>query len=374
MTKAKLPPGVRIRPDGRYEQRITLDGKRTSVYAKSAKELKGNVERARNEHAQGIVARTNETVASYLTRWLAEVIAPPHRAWRTYTMRRGHIEHHLIPALGSIRLARLTTMDVRQMLNAIHRAGYAARTVNHIRSTLTAALNDALREGDVPRNAAALVKPLPVADDTRQPLTADEARRFLSAMRDDRLGALYALGLVCGLRMGEATGLTWDALDVATGELSVTRALQWQTGGFVLKSPKNRASERQLVMPHAVRDLLRAHRNRQRREQEAMVGWGNDWHLVFTSRTGKPLHETTVNTLLTRHLADAELPRVTFHMLRHSAISLLMARGASAVDVAKVMGHASPDITLKVYAHSFPDGRQRVANLMDDLLDNDPQS
>ncbi len=53
MTKAKLPPGVRVRPDGRLEQRITLDGARVSVYAKSAKELKAAVETRRQEHVQG---------------------------------------------------------------------------------------------------------------------------------------------------------------------------------------------------------------------------------------------------------------------------------------------------------------------------------
>lgn len=47
MTKTKLPPGVRVRPDGRYEKRLTLDGKRLSIYALTPKELKANVERAR---------------------------------------------------------------------------------------------------------------------------------------------------------------------------------------------------------------------------------------------------------------------------------------------------------------------------------------
>jgi len=368
MTKAKLPPGVRVRPDGRLEQRITLDGVRVSIYALTLKELKANVEKRRNEHAQGIVARTDETVESYLLRWLEEVIAPPHRAWLTYTQRRGHVIHHLAPALGHIRLSRLSTMDVRQALNAIHRSGLAARTVNHIRTTLTAALNDALREGEVVRNAAALVKPLPVADDTRQPLTADEARRFLAAVHDDRLGAL------CGWsRLWVATGGS-DGPDVGCprphDRRTPRRARPAMADGrnMFLKSPKNRTSERLIVLPHAIRGLLAEHLRRQRREQEAVATWGNPWNLVFTSRTGKPLHETTVNTLLARHLSDAELLRQTFHMLRNACASLLAERGVPEIEVQALLGHASGKTTRRFYQHAYPSARQRVADMFDALL------
>lgn len=368
MTKAKLPPGVRVRPDGRYEQRLTLDGRRISVYGATPKELAGKVADARRKHAQGRALRASETVATYLTRWLAEVVAPPHRAWRTYTQRRAHIVHHLIPALGHIRLDRLTTADVRQALNAIHRGGRAARTVNHIRTTLTAALNDALREGTIERNAAALVRPFPVPEDDRRPLTADEARALLAALRDDRLYALFALGLLCGLRLGEATGLTWEAVDLAAGELRVVRSLQWQTGGHVLKGPKNRASERTLVLPDAVRDALAAHRDAQARERAHAAAWGNDWGLVFTTRTGRPLHQVTVGTILSRYLAEAGLPRQTFHMLRACAASLLAEKGVPEIEVQALLGHASGKTTRRFYTRSYATGKRRVADAMDTLI------
>lgn len=360
---------MKKRADGLYQVRRTINGVKRSFYGKTIREATEAAEQAKREHAQGLVLRANETVATYLTHWLAEVIAPPHRAWRTYVHRRGHIELHLIPALGSIRLDRLTAMDVRQALNATLRAGYAARTVNHIRSTLTAALNDALREGAVLRNVAVLVKPLPEAEDTRHPLTADETRHLLESLHGERLEALYVLGAVCGLRLGEATGLTWDAIDLTTGELRVVRALQWQTGGHVLKSPKNRASERTIVMPHAAREALRAHRRTQLREQEAVAEWGNRWNLVFTSRTGKPLHETTVNVLLGRYLAAADLPRQTYHMLRHACASLLAERGIPEIEVQALLGHASGKTTRRFYQHAYPSARQRVADTMDALLE-----
>ncbi len=45
MTRAKLPPGVRVRSDGRLDRRITLEGAHVSVYALTPKELEANVER-----------------------------------------------------------------------------------------------------------------------------------------------------------------------------------------------------------------------------------------------------------------------------------------------------------------------------------------
>lgn len=59
-----------------------------------------------------------------------------------------------------------------------------------------------------------------------EPLTADEARQFLAAVRNDRLFALYELALRTGLRKGELLGLQWEDLDLQKGTASIRRTLQ----------------------------------------------------------------------------------------------------------------------------------------------------
>jgi integrase len=47
------------------------------------------------------------------------------------------------------------------------------------------------------------------------------------------------------------------------------------------------------------------------------------------------------------------VPKLRFHDLRHTFASLLIAEGANVVFASRQLGHASPDITLRVYAHLF---------------------
>jgi integrase len=77
---------------------------------------------------------------------------------------------------------------------------------------------------------------------------------------------------------------------------------------------------------------------------------------VFTSATGGPLHYRNVTRRgLERAFEHATIvePRPRFHDLRHTAASLLIAEGLNVVYVSRQLGHASPDITLRLYAHLF---------------------
>lgn len=366
MTKAKLPPGVRIRPDGRYEQRLTLDGVRVSVYAKSAKELKAAVETRRQEHAQGLALRRNETVETYLKRWLRDVIEP-HREYRTLVMHRNNVENHLSPTIGHIRLDRLSVADVRDFMNG-YLGTYKPGTINIMRATLVAALNEAINEDLIARNVAARVPKIKGVEAHRPPLTRAEADRFLAAVRGDRLEALYRVALVCGLRINEALGLTWDRLDLDSGEARIDRQLQRQPGAFVLKPLKNRASVRTIMLPAMARRALLAHRDKQEHERATVPAWRNAWGLVFTGPGGQPLYDARVRELWARYCRDADLPHGSPHDARHTAASLLAAQGVPEVEVSQLLGHATSATTRAIYTHAYDAGKDRVAGAMDSLF------
>jgi integrase len=80
---------------------------------------------------------------------------------------------------------------------------------------------------------------------------------------------------------------------------------------------------------------------------------------VFASEVGTPLdHRNTVRRMLDPaakkvKLSGGDGPNLRFHDLRHCFTSLLIAQGATIVFVSRQLGHASPNITLAVYAHLF---------------------
>lgn len=356
---------------GKWVGRIRLDGARPAVYGKSRREVLDKLSDLRRRSKQRLVLKDTETVDSYLTRWITDVIYP-HREYRTFLGHRGNAVNHLIPILGHIRLSQLSVADVRDLING-YLGTYKAGTINQIRATLVAALNEAIRERLIdPPNVAALVPKVKPDAIPKQPLSQTQAKKFLAAVKGDRLEALYTVALVSGLRINEALGLTWDRVNLETGEMVIDRQLQRQPGGFVLKLLKSRASNRTITLPHYARAALTAHRQRQEHEQRAMKAWRNSHGLVFTGPEGQPLYDARIRELWRRYCTEAELPPSSPHSGRHTAASLLAAQGVPEVDVARLLGHASTLITRQVYQKSYAASQEMIAATMDTLFAANP--
>jgi Phage integrase family len=94
---------------------------------------------------------------------------------------------------------------------------------------------------------------------------------------------------------------------------------------------------------------------------------GEDLDLIFPSPDGSPWNADRVRNWRKRAFAEAaenaEVPNARPYDLRHSFVSLLIAQGATVVEVARLAGHA-PTMTLSTYAHLFDeqaDGDHRPA-------------
>ena len=79
-------------------------------------------------------------------------------------------------------------------------------------------------------------------------LNLDQATAFLKVAKSHRLGALFSVALACGLRLGEATGLRWDDVDLETGEIRIRQQLQKVGKSLVLQPLKTAKSRRTLVL------------------------------------------------------------------------------------------------------------------------------
>lgn len=277
------------------------------------------------------------------------------------------IRTHVIPAIGTIPLARLTPIDVGRMLREAPTRtprGLAPRTLAQTRAILRAALNDARRMGLITRNVAALAA-LPVKVEDYEPvfLTPDQAAAFLDLVKGDRLEAFYTVALALGLREGEALALTWDDVDFARRTISVRRSLQRvKGGGLQALEVKTRRSRRTVPMPDVVERALREHRTRQLRDRIAS-GY------VFTTTIGTPLSASNV----VRRSFDPirktlGLPRLRVHDLRHSCATLLMAQGVPARVVSDILGHSQVSVTLNTYSHVLPAMLNDAAKAMDRAL------
>ncbi len=177
------------------------------------------------------------TLGSYLDQWLPSIKdTVRQRTWERYEQL---IREHLKPAMGRLKLKNLTSTHCRSLYREKVDGGSSPRTVQYIHTTLRKALQDAVSDGLIPRNVADGIKaPRPKKKEIN-PLSPEQARTFLGAIRDDPLEALYVLAIHRGPRQGELLGLKWDDVNLEMGTLQVRHTLSLTRDGHVFEQPKN---------------------------------------------------------------------------------------------------------------------------------------
>jgi integrase len=307
------------------------------------------------------------TVGEFLEYWLAQSVKPRLRPL-THAGYRVNVRKHITPALGTIKLDRLTPQHVQEMLNERLTAGFSPKTVRYVHQVLRSALSVAKRWELVERNVATLVDPPRSKRQQISPLAPAEAQRFLESVRGHRLEALYSVALALGLRQGEALGLRWQDIDLDSGVMKVCHQLQRVDRKLTLVEPKTERSRRILVIPPSVVERLREHSKRQLAEK---LWAGSRWvenDMVFANHFGGPMQARRVIEDFHNALRKADLPRIRFHDLRHSCATLLLVQGVSPRVVMDVLGHSEIAMTMNTYSHVVPELRREAAERMESLL------
>lgn len=247
------------------------------------------------------------TLAEYAPEWLSSLQVKDS----TKAMYDSLVRNQL-GELNDYRITRIGAQDIRRLLLERQREGYAGRTRRGILDVLRMILRMAQNDGIVDRNVAELVDPPRI--DAKDPVhfTAEQARRFLDAASRDALHSLYAVALATGLRRGELLALTWRDVALDTGLLHVRRS-------------KTNAGVRTIPIAGFAAAALRGLPMRP----------GRIW----------PYDPSYV----TRHVGvicqRAGLPRLTFHGLRHSAASILLAEGVDPTTIRSILGHTRVSMT-----------------------------
>ncbi|WP_338898142.1 site-specific integrase [Streptomyces sp. TG1A-60] len=392
------------RKDGRWEAAgyVLAPGntrKRVRVYGTTRKEALAKLTEKIAASNRGLpVPSAQGSVAAYLTYWLENVAVHQLRE-NTHTRYAACVDRYLIPGLGKKRITKITAKDVRTWLNQLRTtcqccargidadrdqprccaAGACCSkrlsplTLTYIHSVLKSALEHAVREEEIPRNVARNVRTGTPRPRRFEPLTADEARQFLTATRGHRLHALFELALHTGLRKGELLGLHWEDLDLGSGTAAIRRTLQrTSAGGLTTLPTKTRASERRIALPARCLQSLKHHHEQQQHECEAAgTTWQHNGH-VFTTPQGRPIDPTNLTRTFTTLLRKAGLRRIRFHDLRHSTATLLLEQGVELVVIKELLDHAHIGVTATVYAHvRLRLQRQAIDTLSNALGDQD---
>src|SRR5919107_727483 len=317
------------RKDGRWEAKYTAhtaDGpKRRALYGKTRKEAADKLAQVLSDRASGYTLDTeNITVGGYLDRWLNDSDRGSVRT-STYERHEQIIRLHLKPALGRVKLSKLTPAHVQGLYRDKLDSELSPATVQKIHTVLHKALDQALKWNMVPRNAADAVKAPRPAPEEMHPLSPEEARRLIEAVRGDKLEALYVLAVHTGMRQGELLALRWEDVDLNEGVIRIRRTLARSGGRIALGEPKTKGSRRPVHLTGAAVEALKAHLEQQLEDIERLGDLYRDHGLVFTSGIGTLFNPTNLRRRSFAPLLEgAGIPQIRFHDLRHTCATLLL--------------------------------------------------
>lgn len=359
------------RGDGRWCAALNLgwkNGKRHRkwFYGATRDAIQRQLTAALRAHQQGFnVAPERQTVAQFLQRWLTDCVAPSTRP-RTLDSYSDTVRLHLIPSIGKVPLGKLAPQHIQAMINA-KLADFSPRSVQYMHSVLSRTLTRAVKWDLVPRNVCTLVSPPRVPRHQVEPLSPDDARQLLEAVKGAEHEALYGVAMALGLRKGEALGLRWQDVDLDAATLTVRHQLQARRGKR-LTEPKSDRSRRTLPLPEFAVKALRAHRVHQLQTRLVAGSRWQDTGHVFTTSIGTPMDGSRVSKLFRKALGKAGLPHKRFHDLRHTAASLLLAQGVHPRVVMETLGHSQISVTMNTYSHVMPTLLRDAADKMQSVL------
>jgi integrase len=310
------------------------------------------------------VDQDTQSLAAFAERWLRDWAAS-NVSNKTFERYEALIKIHVIPGIGSIPIQRLRAADLQRLYGGLK---VADRTRLHIHRVVHRMLRHSTQWNVTHQNVAALVDAPSVKSTEIEILTAPEIVRVLEALKGRSLYPIVVTALGTGMRRGELLALRWKDVDLDGAKLRVEQSLeQTKRGGLVFKSPKTKHGRRTVTLPTSTVVVLRAHwKATLERRLVLRQGKISDDALVFATWDGNTRSPNALTKEWRRAVHAAKL-KATFHSLRHTHASSLIAAGIDVLSISRRLGHGSPAITLGVYGHLFkPDDRAAAA--IDEIL------
>ena len=360
--------GGHCRCDGGYEASAysPRDGKKIyKTFPREAEARSWRADAKRSLDRGSLRAPGSRTIREAGEAWLegaerGEIRNRSGRPFKPSSLRgyRQAFTDRIVPAIGHVKVAALTTSDLQVLVDEWQAEGHAASTVRNSLRPLQAIYRRARAREGVPINPTRdLELPVPERREV-EIITPGSAATLLAALPStDR--AVWATALYAGLRSGELRALRWGAVDMSRGIIEVRESWDPKEGAI---EPKTRRSRRRVPVPSALRGFMLDLRQR---NETTTAG-----ALVFEVGKGTPFQPEKLyrNADSAWHHAGIR-ERLRLHQARHTYASFMIAAGVNAKALSSFMGHSSITVTFDLYGHLMPGSEAEGAALLDAYLD-----
>ena len=364
---------VRKREDGRWEGRIVIGHKENGapifhyLSARTQKELLEKLHRCIDEYdGAELTEDCRMTLGEWLEIWLTECAEPSVRP-STFRGYRAYVRDKIAPYLGQKEIRKVTVDDIQNLYRKLKKEGGAeggplsGASVRRIHGVLHQALKVAADRHLIVKNPTDNVT-LPKREPSPRTILNDEQlERFMEAIRQDRRWHdFFYLEITTGLRRGELCGLMWSDFDEKKGTLSIRRTLHGKEGGgYYVGDTKTGTGRRIIKLPPSTVQLLTE------RKRAAISQW------IFPNpiHPEDPVMPNSGYNRMKKLLAEAGLPRMRFHDLRHTFATHALTSGVDAKTLSGILGHTKTSFTLDTYTHVTGDMHRRASEIVGGFME-----
>lgn len=279
------------------------------------------------------------------------------------------IRNHIMKYFQHKKINEITTFDIDSFYVDKLDSGYSGAYIRQMHNLLNQAFDQAVRWSLIKVNPVKNAKPPKVKSEEKITWTVDEVNRFLNLIKDSSMEIPYLLAIFTGMRRGEVLGLKWDDVDFENKKIRIKRSLCFVSGkGLIFKEPKTKKSKRQISISQHVVNVLKKHKQKQEFQKEKLGVQYQDNNLIVCTDDGKPLDPRNLLRQFYRLIEEANVPRISFHDLRHTHATILMQQGENPKVVSERLGHSRVGITLDLYSHVSDDLQEQAAEKFENAL------
>jgi len=269
---------------------------------------------------------------------------------------------HTLPELGRLRLNQIDRERMEELISVLMKKDLAKDYIRVILGSLRVLMNNAIEKGIIANNPvrglSKLYRQAPVRHGEVEPLTEEESLLFLKTILEwePEHYPMFLTSLHTGLRSGEVIGIQWPDVDWNGKFIEVRR----QVVRAKVTPLKTKNGRRRVDLSDDLLKTLAA--LKKKRQEEALKRGSKISEWVWANEKGQRIDINNVKVKsFKRVLRKAGLRDIRYHDLRHTYASQLLAQGEPVTYVSQQLGHANPQITLKVYARWIPNKSQRQA-------------
>lgn len=311
--------------------------------------------------ANAAPAKREPFFSEYVEKWLERKEST--RRANTALSYRQYAELHICPALGQYRVCDITRQQLQEYCNQKLKVLSVSSTKKQF-IIIRGALTDAVLDDVIASNPAQYVEFPETKKFEGKAYTPEQVSALLdaAAQEGEPIRAALMLAVVYGLRRSEICGLRWKDIDFDGGKLYV-RNTRTQNGTLVIEAEQTKTKKSRRTIDLIESTVPYLQELKQTQEQSGLTPgkvcvWP-DGQIVrpdfITRRTGQIMKKYG-------------LERVRLHDLRHTAITLLLAAGATPKQAQGFAGHSDIDMTMNVYGHLLEADRKATSAIMDDIL------